>query len=680
MDYENTEKKDLPEETDELQSIHKNALKQLDDAQNTEPVRRECREDRRFVSVDGAQWEGDWARHFEDTPKMVFNKILNAVTRVENEYRNNRISVRFAPTPESSQEEADTVQGLFRADEQDSCAEEGYDNMFSEGLKGGYGSMRLRVCEEDEEDPGNEKKRIQFEPIYDADYSVWFDPNSEKYDKSDAKWCHLIKRLTFEAFEEQYPDAAPTSVQVEHWTRGEYEWFKEKDLAVSEYYKVEMVPETLYGYEMLTGEQKWYSDQDFELNEDLEERLLATGAKSLGKKEVKRKKVRKVIMSGAVVLEDCGYIAGKHIPIAPFYGHREVIDGIERFYSFVRFAKDAQRLGNMQKSKLAEISSLDPVSIPIFYDEEIAGHQKEWQKRNINRYAFLTRKMMKDQEGNPIPTNIQYTKTAEIPQAMAAAIDIADKDLSDILGNQEKGDKIVSNISGKAVDKVQKRLDYVSFIYMSNFAKTLARVGEIWFSMAQDTYVEEGRKLKGVSQDGRDYGITIREKKMNQDGFPVIENDLRSSKFKFTYDIAPSYESARESAFESTVAMLGVVSDPEAKKALEYYLMMNISGENTEGLRNFARNNLLRMGAATPTDEEKAQLEQEQQQPDPQAEFLQAESEKNRQLARKAEADTVHTLEKAKETQAKTRETKAKTLKTLDEIGQNPQTVNINNE
>ena len=57
-------------------------------------------------------------------------------------------------------------------------------------------------------------------------------------------------------------------------------------------------------------------------------------------------------MSGSKVLEDCGYIAGPNIPIAPMYGKRWFISGIERFMGHVRLAKDVQRLANVLRSKL----------------------------------------------------------------------------------------------------------------------------------------------------------------------------------------------------------------------------------------------------------------------------------------------------------------------------------------
>ena len=134
--------------------------------------RRQCVEDRRFYSIAGAQWEGPLGEQFENRPKLENNKVHLGVMRIINEYRNNRISVDFVSKDGSEDDLADVCDGLYRADEQDSCAEEAYDNGFEEATGGGFGSWRLRTCYEDEYDDENEKQRIRIEPIYDADTSV----------------------------------------------------------------------------------------------------------------------------------------------------------------------------------------------------------------------------------------------------------------------------------------------------------------------------------------------------------------------------------------------------------------------------------------------------------------------------------------------------------------------------
>ena len=117
--------------------------------------------------------KGPIGEQFENKPRFEVNKIHLSVIRIINEYRNNRIAVDFVSKDGSPDDGlAETCNGLYRADEQDSVADEAFDNAFEEGVGGGFGAWRLRTTYEDDEDDENEKQRIRFEPIYDADSSV----------------------------------------------------------------------------------------------------------------------------------------------------------------------------------------------------------------------------------------------------------------------------------------------------------------------------------------------------------------------------------------------------------------------------------------------------------------------------------------------------------------------------
>ena len=117
-------------------NIHAEAMAQFDDIQSAlRDERLQCLQDRRFYSICGAQWEGPLGEQFENRPKFEVNKIHLAVIRIINEYRNNRIAVDFISKDGAQDDDlANTCNGLFRADEQDSVAEEAYDNALKRQL------------------------------------------------------------------------------------------------------------------------------------------------------------------------------------------------------------------------------------------------------------------------------------------------------------------------------------------------------------------------------------------------------------------------------------------------------------------------------------------------------------------------------------------------------------------
>jgi len=190
----------LEQENNTLDSLHEEFIQDFSNIQSTyRDERKQCLEDRRFYSIAGAQWEGDLAAQFENKPKLEVNKIHLSIMRIFSEYRNNRITVDFLPK-DGNDKLADTCDSLYRADEQDSQAEEAYDNAFEEAVGGGIGAWRLIADYEDEEDDENDYQRIRIEPIFDADSSVFFDLNAKRQDKSDAKRCYVITSMTHKAF------------------------------------------------------------------------------------------------------------------------------------------------------------------------------------------------------------------------------------------------------------------------------------------------------------------------------------------------------------------------------------------------------------------------------------------------------------------------------------------------
>jgi hypothetical protein len=366
-------------------------------------------------------------------------------------------------------------------------------------------------------------------------------------------------------------------------------------------------------------------------------------------------------MSGGRVLEDAGYIAGKCIPIVVVYGKRWFVDNIERCMGHVRLAKDAQRLKNMQLSKLGEISALSSVEKPILAPEQVAGHQVMWSEDNLKDYPYLLINPITGPDGSQqFSGPIAYTKSPQIPPAMAALLQITENDMQDILGNPAGADKMVSGMSGKAVEMIQTRVDMQAFIYMSNFAKGMKRCGEIWLSMAKEVYIEDKRKMKTIAPTGEAGMIELMKPAIDQDtGAVVMENDLSAATFDVVAEVGPSSTSKREATVRALTGMLQITNDPETAQVITAMAMMNMEGEGIGDANAYFRKKLLRMGVVKPTDDEAQELMAEMQgQPqDPNAMYLQAAAEEATAKAAQARANTVKTVADAELSRAKTVET-----------------------
>lgn len=663
-----------PTNESRLQAVHETALRQFNEIQTTvREERQQCLEDRRFYSIAGAQWEGNLGEQFENKPKFEVNKVHLAVIRIFNEYRNNRIDVVFVPKDGAEDLGlADVAAGLYRSDEQDSAAEEAYDNAFEEGVGGGIGAWRLRATYENEEDPEDERQRIRFEPIYDADSCVFFDLDSKRQDKADAKHCFVLSSMTIPAYQEAYDDD-PAGWPKVNLSGGQFDWVTPNVVYLAEYYKVEEARDVAVTFTSLTGEDEVYLQSDLDDDEDIAKQLLATGWKVTGTKKLKTRKIHKYLMSGGKVLEDCGRIAGKCIPVVPMFGKRWFVDGIERCMGHVRLAKDPQRLKNMQLSKLGEISALSSVSKPILTPQQISGHQLMWQDDNLKNYPYLLLNPITDPNGNELPSGpLAYTKPPEIPPAMSALLQLTEQDMQEILGNPQGADKMISNISGKAVELVQTRLDMQAFIYISNMAKAIRRSGEIWLSMAKDIYPggEEGRKMKTIGDRGEAGSVEMAKPILDPaTGLVKVVNDMSDASMDVAVEVGPSSMSKRESIIRNLTNVMAITQDPETQQVLQAMIMMNMEGEGVSDVRDYFRMKLVKMGVVKPTDEEQKAMDAlaAQQQPDPQAQLMQSMAANEEAKATRAKADTIKIVADTEKVKADTE----KVMSTLSIDAQN---------
>jgi hypothetical protein len=643
--------------------IHAQAKRQFDRIQEAlYEERMQSLEDRRFYSIAGAQWEGKWEEEFENKPRLEVNKVHLAVIKIINEYRNNRITVDFISKDGSTDDElADTCDSLFRADEQDSRAEEAYDNAFEEAVGGGFGAFRLITEYEDEEDEDNDAQRIRIEPIYDADSCVFFDLDAKRQDKADAKYCYVVYSQTPEDFKEEW-GKEPVSIQ-KIVDKEEYDWFSPDLVYFAEYYKVEMVKHKVFTYSTLTGEEEKYTEEDFEENPELEAELTDMGMKLVKEKTVKKRKVHKYVISGNEILDDCGYIAGSCIPIVPTYGKRWMVESVERVMGHVRLVKDVQRLKNMLMSKLAEISAQSTVEKPILVPQQVAGHEIMWSEDTVKNYPYLLLEPLIDPStGAEQPVGpIAYTKPPQVPPALGALMQLVDIDQKELLGGTGEADKMLSHVSGKAHELIQKRIDGQAYIYMSNFAKSIRRAGEIWLGMAKDVYVEKGRKMKAIAPMGQISQVELMQPGLGPDGEVTEKNDLTKASFDVWVDVGPSSDSQREATVQSLLGMMQfAANDQQMMQVLTSLTLLNMEGEGLAETREYFRKQLVEMGVLPPTPEEAEAMAQPKE-PGPQEQMMLAMAQKEAADAKKKEAETMETM-------ADIEKTKAETIQTYSEI------------
>lgn len=605
---------------------HEKALRDFDKCYGgAQAMRKEMMETQRFVRIPKAQWEGSTAAGFEfggerfdKYPRFTLNKVAKEIKRLVGEYRRNRISTKFRPTDFNSSEElADKLNGKLRADMNETQGGEALDNAYDEGLAGGMGCFRLDAPLVDEFDPGNNDRRVGFYPVYDAATSVYFDPNSKNYDRSDAMWAIEIFGLDKDAFEEQYPGKVSSPVGKEDGSC--FDWTPPELIYVGRYYRVRVEPTTITEYEnTVTGDRAIYDEEQL-ADEDLQNYLADEVFKKGKSRSVKRRRVYCGILSGREWLEKPERIPGNYIPLIPFYADRAFVDGQERIKGHATDALDAQRLENLMVSMLADTATQSSGdNIPIVDVDMIpTGLMGHWADRNTKRPAFLPMRSLRDKEGNIVAQAqvSQFTPATQISPALAALLQYTSATIPDITGASTV-QNIPSNVATDTVDALFERLDGQSFLYMDNLAKSLRHAGNVWLAMAREVYGSD-KPVRIVGEDGTDQVVLLEGKIYDKETQQEIGlDDLSVSKFEVVSDVGKSYATGRRMLADKLLQLMPIVPQGTPQQQIVLGMLVDaLDGEGMEDFKKWNRKQLIAAGVVQPaTEAEKAMLQQQQEQ------------------------------------------------------------------
>jgi hypothetical protein len=609
-------------------AVYKRAMQRFDECHHaTWDMRQESLAARRFVTIPGAQWEDEaWREMFQNAVRLEINKTGRVIDKIETDYRENRIVPDFRPDgPQADEETADTLDGLYRADFNRFKSQQALDNAVFEALAGGFGAYRLSNEFDDEYDPENDYQRINPAGlIVDADQSVFFDLAARQYDKSDARFCFVRTAMTVDAFKETFGENKAVSFpEATNWRCRD--WFQPQTIGVAEYYEVEETKDKLLilTHQISKEERRDWAD-DIEPDEL---RDLKRDGWKVKEQTRKRRRVRKYVMSGAEILEDRGYIAGKCIPIVPVYAKRYFVENIERWKSPVHDKMDIQRTYNAMASRLVETSATSPLETPIFAPEQMPPEiANAWATANVDRPAYLLADAVRDEAGNPVQFGpLGYRKPPELAPVDATILQIAN---SDLIEDQVDGaGQVRANVSAEAMDIAATRVDSKSGIYLDNIRQSVQRGGEVYLSMATEVYSEDGRVVDTMDEEGGDGQAVL--KKMIEGG--AVVNDFTHARYKVIVSVSEATATRRDKTVKSmlsTAQVANVAGDQELAQIAILTAVLNQDGEGLKDMQDYARKRLVSLGAVEPTDDEAQAMTEaaENTPPDPFAQVAEAQA------------------------------------------------------
>jgi hypothetical protein len=508
--------------------------------------RAEALDDVRFCAGD--QWPVDVqnSRVLESRPCLTINKVDAYVRQICNQIRQQRPRIKVqGMNNEADAKLADILSGVCRHIEYQSSADVAYDTASEYAVKMGWGYFRVMT---DYISPDSFEQEIYIRPI-DNPFTVYFDPNSQLPDGSDAERCLITTVVSKKTFRAMYPGKNDGQGFTSRGTGdSDAEWVTKEDVRIAEYFYTVRTPAKLV---LLSDGTSVFDDEL-----PAPEVLAKAGITIIEKRDTYKKQIKWCKLTAMEILEERDW-AGKYIPVIPVYGQSCIIDAKHKKFGLVRMAKDPQRMYNYWTTALTESVALAPKAKWVMAEGQDEGHENEWAQANIKAMPVLRYKQT-DTEGRQAPAP-QRLQPEPPPAGIVTATQGMSNDLMTVVGIYDPSQLPQGNMSGKAIAGQQQQVDMVNFHYYDNLTRSIAYCGRIILDLIPKIYDTE-RVMRIIGADEKPEIITLNQRVTTEEGVEKILNDVSVGRYDVVMDTGPGFATKRGEAVEAMMTLLA--ADP----------------------------------------------------------------------------------------------------------------------
>lgn len=615
---------------------------------NEKDERNSARECTNFVHKANGQWEDRVYQDWNGRPRYTFDRVTPIIDMIVGEMESNEF---YATVDSMSGEEDEKVEelldGMLRAIQNASDASFIYKRVARKLTTCGFDAVQIK---HDYPDADCFDQELFIEYIPNAIDRVWFDPNSELQDRSDAEYCFVLHALTKAAYKEKFPKGNQSSVG----TSRDYDTYnngKREVIIVGQVFYKKYESKKMY----LMSNGKVIDESQANIIDE----LLALGVTIEKERERKVPVVHTRFFGGDEWLTDEKKTAFAILPIVPFYHGFEIVEDKITWRRIVEKLIDPQRVLNYAKSRQIEEGALAPRAKIVMTREQAKGHESDLRKLNTspNPVMFYTHV-----EGQPMPS--MSIPGAQINQSLMMVAQDAAGDIEAISGmyaaSLAKNPQVQSGI---AVELQQNKGDTGNSSFYVDLAKGITAICRVLVDTIPRVY-DSTRKIKAMYEDGSSEFVMINEPVLDQQsGQYVMVNDLGKGKYAVTCSMGPMFRNRAQKSQEAMLALYQVL--PAAAETTSDIFTQTIDAPGMKSISERLRAQLLAAGAI-PFDqmtkqEQEAELVKQQeamqsQGPDPLAELAQAqldlEAAKIELDAASKEAEIEYKKAQARKTQA----------------------------
>lgn len=490
----------------------------------------EARQDLEFLA--GEQWSDEDKTARKGRPTLTINQLPQFVAQVVGDMRINRPAIKVRPAEDADKDLADVREGLIRAIEYQSKAQQVYANAGQSQVACGIGNFRV-VLEHADADAFERNIVIKSIP---NPFGVVWDAFRTEPTGADARFCFVADDMPRKDFEKAYPDQTPddlgNDLNNELQRSG---WMTADTVRITEYW---LIKERKAEIALLTdGTVKEITKENAA---QLEPMIAQNQRGEPMRRQTTKKSACMYLITGHAILEDPVEYPISRLPVFRVPGW-EVNTGHKTIrFGMVRFARDPTRLKNYWRSVAAEALALAPKQQWLLH-ESAEGDEGEFAN------AFSSGSNVLIWSGTIEPKRID---PAAIPAALLQEAQQNAQDMKDVTGIHDASLGMQSNeTSGKAILARQKEGDVASYIYHDNLKAAIAECGRVVNEFIPLVY-DTARTVRVLGED------EIQTIKRVNDPMDPDSIDLGKGKFDLVVESGPSYSTRRQEASESMIAFV----------------------------------------------------------------------------------------------------------------------------
>lgn len=531
--------------------------------------REEATSDLLFRS--GEQWDREdlISRQNAKRPSLVLDKVGQYVRKIVNQMNAQNPSLRVHAADETADPEMTTIfEGAIRDIEHSSNAKSARIKAHEDQVSCGIGHYRIKYVLH----PRQPYQVIKVAPIKDPLSVVW-DPASIEIDRSDARYCYVLRDIPLRAFKEKFKGKDPVDfageLGSETWDSVSFGYGEGQTVRVAEY------------WEKYKKKHNFIIDQQGMIHDVTgmdNEAILGFNPVEGFKRDIDH--VRYSLVSGNDILEEIKDYPCEYIPIIPVIGEEISFGSTTHRQGIIRQMKDPARLYNYMMSIAMEQMGQSVKSPYLVTNAMIKGNEEMWRHANMTSIPYLA--YMPDREAPSAKPERVAPPQQHREQMMAAQSFLNDMAASAGMYDEAMG-KQTNAKSGVAIQARQRESQITTNNFAANFAASIRQEGRVVLSLIQALYTQE-RRIRIVQSDGKQQFIDINKRVFDPYKNEVrIVNNMTYGAYEVRAELGASYGTIKQDSLNALMEIVKI--NPQMMPFLMPQLANLIETPNADELK-----------------------------------------------------------------------------------------------